>query len=222
MTETNTAMGAGETSVTIMRHGESVWNLSGRHQGQLDSPLSERGVWQARRAARWLARRPAGYDTLYSSDLGRAVRTAEVIAAELGLGIVLDVRLRERKLGILEGLTLEDFEMQNPYEYRLFVSGDPDYVIPSGESVRERFERAVACLIEIAAKHRGRSILVVTHGGVLDSIFRKVCCIGLHVRRNFSIVNAGINIFMVSGERWKLMTWGSVSHLGKEAAHDDA
>jgi len=209
------------TFATILRHGESEWNRSGKHQGQLDSPLSERGIVQARTTAGWLARCSRKYDVLYSSDLGRSVQTAFVIARELRLDIRFDARLRERKLGILEGLTLEEFRKRHREEYRKYVSGDPDYIIPEGESIRQRYERAVSFLTEVAVLHEYQRILVVTHGGILDSIFRKVCSIDLNLERSFSLMNSSINTFVVCNGRWELMSWGNISHLDGIGTCDD-
>ncbi len=111
-------------------------------------------------------------DVLYSSDLGRAMQTARIIAGRLGMDVVTDVRLRERHLGILQGMTMAEFRERHPSEYALFRGPDPDYVIPDGESVRQRYERGVLCAGELAEQHPGQRVLIVTHGGIVESLLR--------------------------------------------------
>ncbi len=214
-------MGKKITTISLIRHGETEWNMVGKQQGQVNSPLSERGMVQAKAIAKSLEKDKSNYDVLYSSDLGRAVQTAEAISEQLGLEINLDVRLRERNLGILQGLTIERFREEKNEEYEQFRSSDPDYVIPDGESIREMHERAVSCLFDISDKHKGQKIIIVAHGGILDSIFRKVFDIELTAERNFSLLNSSINTFKVLKGEWGLISWGDVSHLDGIAALDD-
>ena len=94
------------TQIVIVRHGQTEWNIRGIRQGYLDSPLTARGMAQAKALAQRLAREK--FTALYSSDLGRAVQTAQEIADVTGHTIVTDARLRERHLGILQGLNAEE------------------------------------------------------------------------------------------------------------------
>ena len=162
-------MPAEPTILFSVRHGETEWNLVGRQQGHLDSPLTEAGVAQANALAEGLSTR--GIEVMYSSDLGRAMRTAEIIAARLALPVRADERLRERHLGSMQGMTKAEFQRENPNEFAAFDSGDPDYQLPGGESARQRYERCVLCGAELASRHPGQRILVVVHGGVLSLKF---------------------------------------------------
>jgi len=213
-------MGAsGACELVAIRHGETVWNTQGLQQGQLNSDLTDLGRAQARAIADRLAGEPFG--GLYSSDLGRAVETARTIAERVGLDVVTDPRLRERNLGILQGISLRQFEREHPQEYAQFRSGDPDYVMPSGESPRQRHERCVACATELAGRHAGQWTLIVTHGGILDSFFRHALELPLTVPRRFSLFNASINSFTVTDGRWRLKSWGDVEHLEGLGTMDD-
>jgi probable phosphoglycerate mutase len=207
------------TIIYAVRHGETEWNLVGKQQGQLNSPLSDAGVKQARLLAEGLGGREI--QVLYSSDLGRALETAGVIGAALGLETQVDPRLRERHLGSLQGLTWEAFRSRFPEEAARAESGDPDYACPGGESPRERHQRCVACCAELAARHPGGRILVVTHGGVVNSLFHHALGIELGQPRRFSNVNAAINSFSVTGDRWRLDTWGDISHMRGMTVLDD-
>jgi probable phosphoglycerate mutase len=187
-------------------------------QGHLDSPLTERGVAQAKALAERLAQEEFG--GLYSSDLGRAVQTAALIAAVTGHAVVTDVRLRERNLGVFQGLGREEIERRFPEEYRLHRSLGPDYVIPSGESVIQQVERNLGCLAEIAERHGSQTVVVVTHGGVLSGLFRHTFSIPFGAPRRFQFMNASLNVFNYEDGDWFLQTWGDVSHLGTVGTGD--
>ena len=199
------------TQVIIVRHGETLWNIKGIRQGHLDSPLTESGTAQAKALGERLKREK--FTALYSSDLDRAVETAQRITALTGHEIVTDLRLRERHLGIFQGLTADEMKQRYPEEYRLNRSLSPNYVIPGGESIVQQVARNIAYLNEIAEKHRGETIVVVTHGGVLSGLFRHTFSIPFGAPRRFEFVNAGLNTFVYQGGDWFLQTWGDVSHL---------
>lgn len=202
----------------IIRHGETQWNMVGIRQGHLDSPLTDRGIAQAKALGRRLAHE--SFSALYSSDLGRAVSTAKVISQMTGHDVFTDARLRERHLGIFQGLRGDEIREKYPEEYRLHRSVGPDYVIPGGESVRQQVERNVAYLTEIAKRHGGETIVVVTHGGVLSGFFRYTLSIPLGAPRRFDFVNAGLNVFFYDDGDWFLQTWGDISHLGSDGSCD--
>ena len=207
------------TRVLLIRHGETVWNALGRQQGQLDTDLNEVGIVQAERLAQALAGR--NVHALVSSDLGRASQTARIIARALDLEITFDARLRERHLGVLQGLTIAAFRQEHPETYRRFRSGDLAWAMPGGESLRQLDERVIDCLGDLAARHEGQILALVTHGGVLDRLFRHVCGLGSEVPRAFSLLNASINEFSTTGGHWKLEHWGDVHHLHDLASDDD-
>ncbi|HWO42480.1 MAG TPA: histidine phosphatase family protein [Candidatus Eisenbacteria bacterium] len=206
-----------KTSLIIVRHGETEWNTAGIRQGHLDSALTGRGIAQARALAKRLANET--FAALYASDLGRAVQTAAIIGCATGHPTVTDARLRERHLGIFQGLSAVQIKERFPEEYRLHRTLGPDYVIPEGESMRQQVERNVGCLTEIARRHPGKTVVVVTHGGVLSGFFRHTLFIPLEAPRRFEFVNAGLNVFVYEGDTWFLQTWGDLGHLG--AAHDE-
>jgi len=206
------------TQIIIVRHGETEWNIRGIRQGHLDSRLTERGLAQAKALGARLGREK--FATLYSSDLGRAVNTAREIANVTGHEIVTDARLRERHLGIFQGLNGDEIAAKYSEERRLMRTMGPGYVIPGGESMVQQVERNIECLNELAAKHQGEQIVVVTHGGVVSGFFRHTLEISLEAPRRFEFVNAGINIFAQEDGNWMLLTWGDVSHLAPGAASE--
>lgn len=200
------------TRICIVRHGETAWNAEKRIQGHVDIPLAEQGLLQAEAAARWLTRTPV--DALYSSDLLRAWQTAERIGAALGLPPSPLTELRERRYGIFEGVTYEDAKTEHPVAYQILERRDADQEIPGGgESLRQVAARVTACLRRIAAQHLGQTVVVVTHGGVLDIVNRFVRGNPLETPRDFLIPNTGLTWLTVTGDDWVLDAWGETSHL---------
>jgi len=214
-----TSQQAGTTELILIRHGETVWNREGRWQGHLDSELTPVGLRQAEAVARRLAR--VDFVALYSSDLGRARRTAECIAAASGRPLQTDSGLRERALGVFQGLRLDEIHQRFPHEFERFRRRDPDHVIPEGESLRDKHERAVACLERIARTHAGNRVVIVTHGGVLDSAFRLALELPLSIPRRWVLYNGSLSTFFRDDNGWSLGTWGDISHLDHAGTLDD-
>jgi len=205
------------TRLCLVRHGETAWNAEGRVQGQLDIPLNEVGRKQARAVGAVLGREK--FDAIYSSDLQRVMQTAEPAAKALGMAPVLDARLRERHYGMFEKLTYVEVKEKHPEEYARFHRKDLDYDFRSGESLRTFNARSLASVGEIAARHAGGSVLVFTHGGVLEMVYRYARNAGLSSPRDFEIPNAAINRVDIAGEAWQVLQWADKAHL--DAALDD-
>jgi len=201
----------------MIRHGETAWNAEGRVQGQTDVPLSAVGKAQARALAVALA--GERFAALYASDLARVRQTAAPAARALGLEVRLDAGLRERHYGKFETLTYAEARELHPADYARFKAKEPDYDFGSGESLARFHARAVACVAAIARRHAGASVLVFTHGGVLEMVRRHAQRTGLSVPRDFEIPNAAINWIEVAGEEWRVHAWAERGHL--DAALDD-
>jgi broad specificity phosphatase PhoE len=146
----------------LIRHGETDWNRDGRIQGQSDPPLSARGREQARALAETLGVRPIG--ALWSSDLRRAVETAEPLAARLGLEVRVSSALRERDFGVNEGRVAAEVAAELGTVAGTAWHG-PDDRHPDGESLRELYERVAAFLDELLADPPAEEIALVTSGG---------------------------------------------------------
>jgi probable phosphoglycerate mutase len=200
-----------KTVLIVIRHGETVWNLEKRIQGHLDSDLTDRGYAQARSLARAFS--TIRIDALYCSDLGRAVKTVAAIESATGLSATHLACLRESNLGVLQGKTREEIEEDFPDEYDLFRLREPDFVLPEGESLVQRHQRAIFCLSKLVMEHDGKVVCAVTHGGILDSLLRHTLDISLKESRRFSISNCAINTFWITDGIWEMVEWGNVSHL---------
>jgi broad specificity phosphatase PhoE len=149
------------TTILLVRHGETDWNLERRWQGHTDRPLNETGRAQARELADLLATDPP--DAVYSSDLARARETAEIVAARLGLPVAVDARLREVDVGEWSGLTMAEIEERFPEALQRRLAGGTGW--ERGETYEQMGERVVAALGEIAERHDGGRVVVITHGG---------------------------------------------------------
>jgi len=206
------------TRVIAVRHGETVWNAEMRMQGQLDTALSGRGRWQAAQAGRALV--GEGIETIVASDLARALDTAQAIAAAVGLPVATDMGLRERCFGIFEGHTYADIDARWPEEAARWRRHDPAFGPEGGESLIAFYDRAVAALTRIAAAAGGRTLLVVTHGGVLDCLYRAATRIALGAPRSWELGNAAINRALFTGDGFTLVGWGDDAHLDGEALDD--
>lgn len=202
------------TEVLLIRHGETVWNQQGRMQGQNDSPLTPTGLHQARQLARRL--KDVSFTTLYSSDLGRAHQTARSIADASGHEIVSDPGLRERHFGIFEGLTNNEIKQRHPEDYELFARRLPDYVMSGGESANAFRDRVVRTLDAIARRHADETIVVVSHGLVLDALYRTACRMALDVARGFPLLNCSVNTFRRGPEGWLAVSVCDVTHLSSD------
>jgi probable phosphoglycerate mutase len=205
------------TRLCIVRHGETAWNAEHRVQGQLDVPLNAVGLAQAHAAAKVLSREK--FDAIYSSDLSRARQTAAPTAALLSMEVALDPALRERHYGIFERLTYAEVKIRFPQDYARFEAREPDYNFQTGESLKDFSARSIAVISRIAKQHEGQSVLVFTHGGVLDKLYRFVTGLPLTAFREFGIPNAGLNRIELTPSGWQIRSWADIAHL--EGALDD-
>jgi 2,3-bisphosphoglycerate-dependent phosphoglycerate mutase len=208
------------TTLVLVRHGETAWNVEGRIQGHLDIPLNETGLAQA--AAIGMRLGAEKFDAIYSSDLIRAYRTASPVVVNPEGAIVRDHRLRERHLGVLQGLTGEEAAARQPDAWKAFKSRDAGLALAGGESLGEFSRRIVGFVEEIIDRHAGDRVLIVTHGGALDAVYRHATRMPLSATRDFTIYNASVNVISHDGGRWSIESWGDISHLPQELAMDDS
>ncbi|MDE2369843.1 MAG: histidine phosphatase family protein [Burkholderiales bacterium] len=200
------------TELIFIRHGETDWNIRGCFQGQLDVPLNATGQAQAQRLARRLAgERP---DALFSSDLDRARATAAPLAATWGLAPTTLAGLREQHFGVLEGLDMASARARHPEAWERWLEQRADYEIPGGGESRLRFHaRVVAAVDALAREAAGRRVVVVTHGGVLDMLWRDIQGLTLDGQRDCPIPNTGINRLRWVDGRLQIDVWGDAAHL---------
>ncbi|MET0518178.1 MAG: histidine phosphatase family protein [Burkholderiaceae bacterium] len=201
------------TELLLIRHGETDWNRRGSFQGQIDVPLNARGLAQAARVGLHLG--GERLDGLVVSDLLRARQTAAPLAEALRLQPLLDPALREQAFGILEGLSFDEIKLKHPGEFAQWARHEPDYALPGGAESRRAFHgRVVGALRRLAAGQAGRKLAVVTHGGVLDMVWREARGLPLRGPREAAIPNAGVNRLRVAADgRFEIVGWAEDGHL---------
>lgn len=206
------------TRLLLIRHGQSTWNQEHRIQGQLDPPLSADGHAQARLLARRLAGRQfAGF---YSSDLARAMETAQDISDDLGAEPTPDRSLREIFLGDWEGLRTAEIEKRFPTAWEQWTQ-KPDWdLVPGGEGAGPFESRVGGAIDAIANRHAGGEVLVVTHGGVIQVAVHRIVGRSPHGLFPFKIQNASITTIEKRDGRFVIAGVNDVAHLEKALVAD--
>ena len=199
-----------ETEIILIRHGETEWNSQQRMQGHSNSDLSSVGQVQIQALGQWMKNAP--FDHIYSSDSLRAKQTAEAITQFSGHELKIDLRLREKNLGIFEGLTSEEARKRHPEVFRLFKTAGSKYVIDEGESTQQLQDRALEIVNEIRIKHPEERVLLVTHGGFIRVVMKHSLGLSLETPTRFLIRNTGV-FRLVWEDKWIVSQMGGVSHL---------
>ena len=203
------------TRVLAVRHGETAWNVENRIQGQLDVPLNALGRWQAQRLAHAMG--GEAIDAIYTSDLVRTVETATPTARGGNVACVGDPGLRERGFGVFEGMTFTEIEQRWPEQSARWRRREPDFGAEGGETLSAFYGRSIATTTRLAAAHPGQTIMIVTHGGVLDCLYRAASRIELNASRTWELANTGVNRLLYTPQGFTLVGWGDVQHLQDDA-----
>jgi len=200
------------TELLVIRHGETDWNRQHRFQGQIDVPLNAIGLAQAERLGQRLEHE--AIDVLVSSDLQRACRTALPLQQSRGLTPMVQPLWREQHFGLLEGLDVPTIRSQHGPLWNQWVRHEADYALPQGGESNVAFHaRVMQALAALLAAHAGRRLAVVTHGGVLDMLWREARGLPLHGPRECDIPNTGINRLRWDGGRLHIVQWADADHL---------
>ena len=210
------------TKLYLVRHGQSAGNAEGRFGGHSPTPLSELGKKQADAVAKALAKE--GVSAIYSSDLHRAVQTAEPLSRLTGVPVIATPAFRERNVGVLEGLTFDESRETFPDDYYALVNRKVHHVITNGESYRHLLQRSTAELWEILRNHIGERVAIFSHTGA-------ICFLTLHlmgaIRRDtrqtpwIVTSNCGINRFEIRGRRnIRVLALNDTRHLLEITGND--
>jgi 2,3-bisphosphoglycerate-dependent phosphoglycerate mutase len=208
------------TRICFVRHGETNWNAERRMQGHIDIPLNANGISQAERLANALIRVKHSFDVIYSSDLERALHTANAVASALSLDVQITPRLRERNVGKLQGLLLAEAPVLLPEIWQKHIARELDHDLGGGESIRTFHQRMQDILELFLNEHRGQSVLAVSHGGSLDMIYRIVTQQALDAERVAVVPNTSLNWIAHDGSTWSVECWADTSHLSESALDD--
>ena len=198
------------TKLLLIRHAQTEWNIQRRFQGHGNSPITEEGQEQLQR----LKSRLAGveFDVVYSSDLGRTMETSQMLS---GKKRIEEPRLRERGVGVLEGLNLEQIMAKHAEAFQAFRAGDKDHQIDGGESLQTALNRAWEFLEEMPVKHAGAELAAVSHAGLIRLICKQILGLKLDAPNFFQITNTSLTqlIFSPKDFTWSLECLADTTHL---------
>lgn len=201
----HTMMKRGGNMVTLglIRHGLTDWNYEHRAQGQTDIPLNDEGLQQAELLSKRMSNEE--WDYIYSSDLSRALETAEIIGKMKNIEVKTDQRLREMNCGLIEGTTEQDRVSKWGYEWSKLDLGI--------ESNYEIVTRGLQCLMDISEKHPGKKILIVSHGALIGLTLKKLIP---HIDTEEHLYNTSVTILNTGETRWNCDLYNCTKHLKLE------
>lgn len=206
--------------VLIVRHGETDYNVAGRAQGMLETPLNANGIAQSQALAAYFVAQQTYVDAIYSSDLSRAFDTATIIGAALRHDVIPDERLREMNLGIFQGLTWDERIAKYPDIHNAYATGDMDYMLPQGESRRQFQDRAYAAFEELVASDDHEHIMLVSHGGTIKYMLRRI--LNDDALDFGHIGNTSLTILTRQNPSWQLTQGPQTPHLTTQYVDDDS
>jgi broad specificity phosphatase PhoE len=217
------AIKTGKTLVYLVRHGETTWNAERRFQGQLDVELSRTGISQAEAVSAWLAAQPVHFTAIYSSDLKRAVQTAQTIGKRLGLIPELHRDLRELHAGEWQGLLASEIEARFPGKLAEWSATVDSFTTPGGESVPRVQQRVYATYKAIVSQHPGDAIIIVSHGAALTALLAALHdwdLVETWQSRKARMPNTGVTVVALDHEKSKheLLLLNSAEHLPEPLA----
>lgn len=202
------------TRFCLIRHGETSWNAERRLQGHTDIPLNSRGALQARQMAQALQDIKLKFDVLYTSDLKRAADTANAVVELFGVHAQVDSALRERHFGALQGLSISEAPIQQADIWQAHIARDLEHELAGGESIQQFALRVQNALDRIQVRHAGKTIVIVSHGGTLDMMYRIASRQALSAERVASVPNASLNWITHSAvDGWAVEQWADTRHL---------
>ena len=209
----------------LVRHGETDWNAEGRIQGMLDVPLNALGLRQSELAAAELAR-TIELAELVSSDLVRTRETTKPINEATGFEPRFDARIRERHFGVWQGMTYEEWRIKDAEGIARYNAGDPDYGPEGGETASQFLARCVSAVSDLVTASKEKTLILVTHGGVVSSMVRHAEGLNPQSARTWSVPNASISEWRVEYANDEPVFYvdriGDVAHLElAEAALDE-
>jgi 2,3-bisphosphoglycerate-dependent phosphoglycerate mutase len=200
--------------VTFIRHGQTACNADANRHQVATTPLSPAGEDQARRLARQLGAERLKPAVIYSSDLSRALTTAQILAGTIDAPIVIDPLLREIDVGVFKGMLMSDAEALHPEVYRRWREGDCDAVCPEGECGRDVEKRAETFLSKVSRSHDDGHVVAVTHGRFIHALAMHVLRIPSPLQLRLATPNTGRFVFERSRSgHWDLITWADTHHL---------
>ncbi|MEQ5401252.1 2,3-diphosphoglycerate-dependent phosphoglycerate mutase GpmB [Providencia rettgeri] len=206
--------------VYLVRHGETEWNLARRIQGQSDSPLTATGRLQARQVAERI--KSEGITHIITSDMGRTLETAQIIASVCECEITTEPRLRELNMGVLEQRAIESLTPEEEQWRKSLIDGTRGGRIPEGESMEELYTRMFAALNSCLDLPEGSRPLIVSHGIALSTLISRIMGVPAYSERRLRLRNCSLSRIDYQNSPWLANGWivetaGEVTHLSQPA-----
>jgi len=156
-----------KTTLLLIRHGETSWNILGKFQVCTDIDLAQEGIKQAE----LLKNRLKGdFDYIYASPLSRALETANILAAHTNKEVMIAPEITEINFGEWEGLTIHEIAEKYPEVFKAWRTDKTESYICGGDSsIHNASNRATKCILDIVSKHKGKKIVIVAHGGIIKA-----------------------------------------------------
>lgn len=195
----------------LIRHGQTDWNAQHRWQGHAPTSLNAAGHEQARALGQHLRDKPIG--AVYSSDLPRALQTAQAVAAYYNTEPITDPRFREVNVGVFQALFPDELRELYPDELASWRSGNLDYAPPGGESRREFQERLEAAFTDVTENGNHTDIAIVTHGGTIRHILRRICADDPRSQEHLPVPNTSYTILERAKDGWRIAELTVTPHL---------
>jgi len=215
MSTVSLSVEAAQTSIILLRHGQTDYNLQGRMQGSIDIPLNATGMAQADKLGKYLQNTPI--DVFISSSLKRANATAKIVAAyhHKENEVLIDSRLKEINLGDWGGAYVKDLQIKYPKKYACWKETPWRFKAPHGETFRIVAKRGAEALTDIAQKYSGKTVLVAAHSMLNPSSVCKLLGINHKHMLQFAQDNASFSVLSYNDGKWKVMTWNALPHFDK-------
>lgn len=195
--------------IVFIRPGETDWNHDSRWQGWVATPLNELGLRQARALANYV--RHIGMGALYTSDLKRALQTAECLAEQLAFAPIPDQRLRERSIGAWQGLTRAEMSAWYPDEYAAMLNDIDGFRVPGGESRNDVRVRVKAAVDEILNGEASETVGILSHTTAIKIMLSEL--IAGYNPLEVPLDNTSVTTVRRSDAGWELVAVDDVSHL---------
>ncbi|MHB1315363.1 MAG: histidine phosphatase family protein [Christensenellales bacterium] len=199
----------------MIRHGETEWNLQRRTQGITDTPLTERGLLQARLLSEAIKSKYTP-DAVYSSPLKRASLTALEVAKALSREVIYDERLREICFGLWEGMTFSELALKYPEEYKTWRENPQACKLSGAETITDVMNRGDSFLQDMLQQYENSTVLVVGHTVPIKMMIISALHLPQEHIHSFRLDNASISILDISPQRAELRLLNDVCHLPGE------
>lgn len=195
----------------LVRHGESEWNKLKKIQGQIDIPLTEKGIEQAKLIGKRLINE--GIEKIYTSDLKRAYDTASIIGKMLNIDVIPLKELREINFGIWEGLTTDIIKSKFSKERELWLKNPEMLKVEGAESILELQLRAMNEINKIISNNNIDNVLIVSHSATLKTIILGLLNMDISHFKNMTLNNVSLSIIEFRQYNRVLTLLNDTSHL---------